>query len=802
MSCPDLVRCKLAQLVVMSAALALNACNDTGNHSAPDAPPAAARNYSVNGTLIGLNSGQTVVLYDNDADSLTLSVDGAFQFGTQIVANGSYSVTVARQPAGQVCTVSNGSGAGVTGDVAGVAVNCSTDTYNISGSLRGLPSGAQVVLHNNGADALIVSHNNNFTFAVPVSYDGSYAVTVDTQPTNATCTVSGGSGSGVTANVSSVSVTCSADTYAVSGSVTGLAGGAQVTLNNNGGDPVIVNASGMFAFGTPIAADSGYLVTVGTQPVGQTCSVSSGQGTHVSAPVTTVAVICSANNYAIGGNVSGLGTGKQVTLNNNGGDPLTVTSDGAFVFSTHVAYDGSYHVAVGTQPVGQTCVVSSGDGTHVIASISNVVVACTTDTYTIHGTVSGLSGSVILQNNSADNLSISADGAFDFSIPISYSATYNVTVLTQPATQTCTVSNGTSIVTGPVTNVFVSCAATTYTVGGTISGLVGSVTLQNGGADDLSISSNGPFTFATPIADAGVYSVTVSSQPTSQICTVTHASGQFNGANVTNVAVACVSSVSFTVPGNYSFTVPNGVNSLSITAIGGGGGGGGYSGSSVGGIGGDGARVGSTLSVTPGQVLSLVVGGGGGGGANGPSYGGGGYSCGAQGGGGGSTNIDAGTANQIIAGGGGGGGSCRSVMDGGSAGGVGGAGGDAAAVVYATPARGGAGGVGGQGGDDYNFPPLPGSNGNGGAGGHGTNNGSSILGGSGGSSVGSGVGANGIYRSAGGGGGYGGGGAGSLSSPGSGAGGSTGPVGTTYAPAGNGGASGIAGGDGSISISW
>jgi len=801
----NLVCRKLSQLVVMCVALAASACGDSGSHSAPNPSPAAVRNYSVNGTVSGLNSGQTVVLYDNDADSVTMSADGAFEFATQIVANGSYSVTIARQPAGQVCTVSNGSGAGMTADVGSVAVNCSTETYNISGNVSGLPSGMQLVLHNNGADALTISHNSNFTFATPVSYDSSYAVTVDTQPASATCTVAGGSGSGVTAEVSSVAVTCSTNTYTVSGSVTGLASGAQVTLNDNGGDPVTVTANGAFAFGTPIAADSGYLVTVGTQPVGQTCSVSSGQGTHVNAPVTSAVVTCSANTYAIGGNVNGLGAGNQVTLNNNGGDPLTVTADGAFVFQTHVAYDGSYHVAVGTQPVGQTCLVSSGDGTHVSAAISNVAVTCTTDTFTIHGTVSGLSGSVVLQNNSADNLTISADGAFDFSMPVSYAAAYNVTVMTQPATQTCTVSNGSSIVTGPVTNVVVSCAANTYTVGGIVSGLVGSVTLQNNGADNLSINSNAPFTFSTPIADGGAYSVTVSSQPAHQACTVTHASNNINGANVTNVAVACVTGASFTVPGNYSFTVPSGVTSLSITSIGGGGGGGGYSGTYVGGVGGDGARVISNLSVTPGQVLSLVVGGGGGGGTNGPSSGGGGYSCGAQGGGGGSTNIGAGTVNQIIAGGGGGGGSgiCGDTgMNGGSAGGTGGAGGNGGSNGSSTPAGGGAGGVGGQGGYDFMFHGSPGQNGNGGAGGGGANNGSSILGGSGGSSVGSGVGGGGSFMSAGGGGGYGGGGAGSYYAKGSGAGGSIGPAGTTYAPAGNGGASGIAGGDGSISISW
>ena len=42
----------------------------------------------------------------------------------------------------------------------------------------------------------------------------------------------------------------------------------------------------------------------------------------------------------------------------------------------------------------------------------------------------------------------------------------------------------------------------TYTIGGTVSGLSGTVVLQDNGGDNLSVSGNGSFTFATPV-DAG-----------------------------------------------------------------------------------------------------------------------------------------------------------------------------------------------------------------------------------------------------------------------------------------------------------
>ena len=53
-----------------------------------------------------------------------------------------------------------------------------------------------------------VGSNGAFTFATPVAFNGSYAVTVGTQPTGQVCTVSNASGSGVTTNVSTVQVNC------------------------------------------------------------------------------------------------------------------------------------------------------------------------------------------------------------------------------------------------------------------------------------------------------------------------------------------------------------------------------------------------------------------------------------------------------------------------------------------------------------------------------------------------------------------------------------------------------------------
>jgi len=81
--------------------------------------------------------------------------------------------------------------------------------------------------------------------------------------------------------------------------------------------------------------------------------------------------------------------------------------------------------------------------------------------------------------------------------------------------------------------------SSSYTVGGTVSGLVGGLVLQNDVGDDLSISSDGTFTFSTALYDGDTYRVTVLTPPSGQACSITNASGTISGANVTDVTVTC-----------------------------------------------------------------------------------------------------------------------------------------------------------------------------------------------------------------------------------------------------------------------
>jgi Beta-propeller repeat len=77
--------------------------------------------------------------------------------------------------------------------------------------------------------------------------------------------------------------------------------------------------------------------------------------------------------------------------------------------------------------------------------------------FTVGGAVTGLSGTVVLQNNGGDNLSLSANGNFTFATKLAKDATYAVTVLTQPTGQICTVSSGSGTATDKAPVVSVDC---------------------------------------------------------------------------------------------------------------------------------------------------------------------------------------------------------------------------------------------------------------------------------------------------------------------------------------------------------
>ncbi|MFP3741160.1 YncE family protein, partial [Burkholderia sp. SIMBA_019] len=68
--------------------------------------------------------GKSLMLGGPNGDTALVSASGAFSFPTALVAGVPYAVTVTGQPAGQTCTVQNGSGTIAAANVTNVAITC------------------------------------------------------------------------------------------------------------------------------------------------------------------------------------------------------------------------------------------------------------------------------------------------------------------------------------------------------------------------------------------------------------------------------------------------------------------------------------------------------------------------------------------------------------------------------------------------------------------------------------------------------------------------------------------------------
>ncbi len=332
--------------------------------------------YSLGGTVSGLNGSGLVLVNGQDTVTVSSGADN-FTFPTAVAFGSSYSVTVQTQPGGLACSVSNGTGTMPAAAVISVAVSCSDQPFTVGGTIAGLGANTGLVL-SNGTDQLTVAANAT-TFLMPtgVSFGSNYAVAVQSSPPGLTCSVSNGSGTMGTLNITNVSVTCSDQSFGLGGTVSGLSANGLV-LANNGGDTLPVSAGATsFILHTDVPYTSTYSVTVQTQPTNETCTVSNATGTMPAHAINNVAVSCSVNTYTVGGSISGLGAHTGLMLLNNGTDATTIAANATtFTMNTGLANGAAYAIMVKSSPDGIRCAVTSGTGTISGTDVTNINVSC------------------------------------------------------------------------------------------------------------------------------------------------------------------------------------------------------------------------------------------------------------------------------------------------------------------------------------------------------------------------------------------------------------------------------------------
>jgi hypothetical protein len=521
---PFLVACIVVTLV------AFTACGG-GSTSTTTPPP---QTYTIGGTVSGLTG--TLVLADNGT-SMTVTSDGSFTFPGTLSSGASYNVTVQTQPSGETCSVTNGSG-NATSNITNIQVACSSAaSFTISATVTGL-SGGTLVLQDDKADTLNFTTNATQSFATQYTGGSSYAVSVKTQPAGQTCTAGGNSSGTINANVT-ITVNCApvVSTFTLSATVTGLTGSLQ--LQDNVGDTLMFTSNTTQPFAHSYASGANYSVAVSAQPAGQTCTLSSNSSGTITSNVTVTATCTTSPvNFTISVAATGL-TGTLVVQDDKA-DQLTFTTNNTQAFATQYASGSTYSVTIKTQPAGQTCTLSSNASGTITANVT--VTATCVPNFTISVAATGLTGTLVVQDDKADQLTFTTNNTQAFATQYASGSTYAVSVKTQPAGQTCTLSGN---ATGTITaNTTVTATCTTSSGGLTISVNVAglssgqSVQVSDDKGDVLTFNSNTTLTFASTYTSGAGYAVNVSSQPSAQSCTPTYFGGTISSNLTLNATCA------------------------------------------------------------------------------------------------------------------------------------------------------------------------------------------------------------------------------------------------------------------------
>jgi alpha-tubulin suppressor-like RCC1 family protein len=151
----------------------------------------APKIFTVGGQVAGLNGALALSL--NSTENLNVAGNGSFGFATKLAPGTAYDVTVATQPAGQNCSVTNGTGQIASANITNVSVNCTTTiaapeiTHTwpslVVGGYEARVFGSNLSLtsltFNGAAIEPIFQTDYELRFIVPANPAGTYAVELE-----------------------------------------------------------------------------------------------------------------------------------------------------------------------------------------------------------------------------------------------------------------------------------------------------------------------------------------------------------------------------------------------------------------------------------------------------------------------------------------------------------------------------------------------------------------------------------------------------------------------------------------------
>jgi hypothetical protein len=323
-----------------------------------------------------------------------------------------------------------------------------------------------------------------------------------------------------------------ATTYTIGVAVSGLTG--TLVVQDSKGDTLTFTTNNTQTFAQSFNSGAPYTVRVKTQPSGQTCTLGSNSTGNITSNITVTATCTNTvANYTISVAVTGL-TGT-LGVQDSKGDTLTFTTNNTQAFAQTFSSGSSYTVGVKTQPSGQTCTLSGNAKGNITSNIT-VTATCTANVvnYTISIAVTGLTGTLVVQDDKSDTLTFTANNTQTFATSYASGSSYTVSVKTQPSGQTCTLGgNASGTITSNIT-VTATCSASTYTISVAVTGLSGTAVMQDDQGSTLTFTSNNTQTFTNSYTSGAAYWVSTTNQPSAQACIPSY----FSGTITSNITIS------------------------------------------------------------------------------------------------------------------------------------------------------------------------------------------------------------------------------------------------------------------------
>ena len=280
-------------------------------------------------------------------------------------------------------------------------------TYSVGGEVSGLANGETVTLtlSSTGGTADDKDVNGDteettdetFAFDKKLANGATYTVAVTTQPTGKTCTLTPtGEQMIAGADVDNIAVTCVANTYSISGKVSGLGNGDTLTLavqvTGSGAERKVITADAdvstdeAFTFGTLVAYGATYRVDIIFQPNGKYCQIDDSKQTMGAADVDNIAITC-VGTHSVSGTVTGADDNSKINVNllyadsanpvEHSSTNVTPNPDGTFTL-TRIPANKVYRIFVISTTANEVCTppTDAYSTTPINADVTGIQITC------------------------------------------------------------------------------------------------------------------------------------------------------------------------------------------------------------------------------------------------------------------------------------------------------------------------------------------------------------------------------------------------------------------------------------------